>query len=35
MLVDTNDASLDREFCGLRTVCTGYDDYVLYRVGSA
>jgi predicted polyphosphate/ATP-dependent NAD kinase len=35
LLVDTNDAALDGEFCGLRTVCTGYDDYLLYRVGSA
>jgi predicted polyphosphate/ATP-dependent NAD kinase len=34
LLVDTNDVALDGEFCGLRTVCTGYDDYLLYRVGS-
>jgi predicted polyphosphate/ATP-dependent NAD kinase len=32
LLVDTNDAVLDRELCGLRTICTGYDDHVLYRV---
>lgn len=34
LLVDTNDLELDAEFCGLRTVCTGYDDYLLYRIGS-
>jgi len=34
LLVDTNDVALDRELCGLRAVCTGYDDHVLYRVGN-
>ncbi len=34
LLVDTNDADLDREFNGLRSINTGYDDFVLYRVGS-
>lgn len=34
LLVDTNDAALDRELCGLRVVCTGYDDHVLYRVSN-
>ena len=34
LLVDTNDATLDREFSGLRSINTGYDDYVLYRIGA-
>lgn len=34
LLVDTNDAALDRELCGLRMICTGYDDHVLYRVSN-
>ncbi|MEP4484704.1 MAG: ATP-NAD kinase family protein [Halioglobus sp.] len=33
LLVDTNDPSLDHELSGLKTVITGYDDRVLYRVG--
>lgn len=32
LLVDTNDAALDRAMCGLHTITTGYDDHVLYRV---
>ena len=32
LLVDTNDAALDRELCGYRVINTGYDDQVLYRV---
>jgi predicted polyphosphate/ATP-dependent NAD kinase len=35
LLVDTNDVALDQEFCGLRTINTGYDDHLLYRVGTA
>lgn len=34
LLVDTNDTALDLELCGLRTICTGYDDHVLYRVSN-
>lgn len=34
LLVDTNDAALDRAFSGLRRINTGYDDYLLYRVGA-
>lgn len=34
LLVDTNDPGLDRELCGYREVITGYDDRILYRVGS-
>ena len=34
LLVDTNDVELDRALCGLRTVTTGYDDHVLYRVAT-
>lgn len=33
LLVDTNDTELDAQLSGLRTVITGYDDQVLYRVG--
>ncbi|MEP6391161.1 MAG: ATP-NAD kinase family protein [Halioglobus sp.] len=33
LLVDTNDPSLDHDLSGLKTVTTGYDDRVLYRVG--
>jgi len=33
MLVDTNDPDLDRTLCGLWRINTGYDDYLLYRVG--
>lgn len=32
MLLDTGDASLDLELAGLRTVITGYEDRVLYRL---
>ena len=35
LLVDTNDAALDREFSGLWTINTGYDDYLLYRLGES
>lgn len=35
LLVDTNDAELDLELSGLRRIVTGYDDYLLYRVGNA
>ncbi|MCB1703305.1 MAG: ATP-NAD kinase family protein [Halioglobus sp.] len=34
LLVDTNDAALDRELCGYRVINTGYDDFVLYRVSA-
>jgi len=34
LLVDTNDPALDRELCGWRTVITGYDDKILYRVAT-
>ncbi len=34
LLVDTNDPALDRELCGWRSVITGYDDRILYRVGT-
>lgn len=34
LLVDTNDPDLDRAFCGYRPVITGYDDQVLFRVGT-
>ena len=33
LLVDTNDPALDRELAGLKTVITGYDDRILYRIG--
>jgi predicted polyphosphate/ATP-dependent NAD kinase len=32
LLVDTNDTALDAQLCGLRTIITGYDDQLLYRV---
>lgn len=32
LLVDTNDPALDRELCGWRSIITGYDDRILYRV---
>lgn len=35
LLVDTNDPALDRELCGWRTVITGYDDRILYRIATA
>ncbi len=34
LLVDTNDVALDRAMCGLRSITTGYDDQVLYRVST-
>tara|TARA_R110002124_G_scaffold71090_3_gene190520 strand:- start:206 stop:1348 length:1143 start_codon:yes stop_codon:yes gene_type:complete len=34
LLVDTNDAALDRELCGYRVINTGYDDNILYRVSA-
>jgi predicted polyphosphate/ATP-dependent NAD kinase len=34
LLVDTNDVALDLALCGLRTVTTGYDDHILYRVST-
>jgi len=34
LLVDTNDPALDRELCGWRTVITGYEDRILYRVAT-
>lgn len=34
LLVDTNDPALDRELCGWRSVITGYDDRILYRVAT-
>jgi len=32
LLVDTNDLQLDKELCGYRTILTGYDDHILYRL---
>ena len=34
LLVDTNDTELDQALCGYRTVVTGYDDQILYRVAT-
>tara|TARA_R110002072_G_scaffold146456_3_gene293297 strand:+ start:6159 stop:7298 length:1140 start_codon:yes stop_codon:yes gene_type:complete len=34
LLVDTNDAALDLDLCGMRVIVTGYDDCILYRVSS-
>ena len=34
LLVDTNDPELDRALCGWRTVITGYEDRILYRVAA-
>lgn len=34
LLVDTNDPVLDRELCGLRSLLTGYDDHILYRLAT-
>lgn len=34
LLVDTGDAELDRELCGLWPVTTGYEDQILYRVAT-
>jgi predicted polyphosphate/ATP-dependent NAD kinase len=33
LLVDTDDAELDRDWSGLIEVITGYDDRMLYRIG--
>ena len=32
LLVDTNDPALDSELCGWRTIVTGFDDRILYRI---
>lgn len=34
LLVDTNDPGLDQELCGWRSIVTGYDDRILYRVAT-
>ena len=34
LLVDSNDPELDRELSGYREIITGYDDRILYPVGS-
>ncbi|MEZ5573295.1 MAG: ATP-NAD kinase family protein [Halioglobus sp.] len=34
LLVDTNDAELDRALCGYRSINTGYDNHVLYRISN-
>lgn len=34
LLVDTNDAALDRDLCGYRVINTGWDDHVLYRIAA-
>jgi predicted polyphosphate/ATP-dependent NAD kinase len=34
LLVDTNDPDLDRELSGYYAILTGYDDHILYRVGT-
>jgi predicted polyphosphate/ATP-dependent NAD kinase len=34
LLVDTNDPELDRELCGYYSILTGYDDHIIYRVGT-
>jgi predicted polyphosphate/ATP-dependent NAD kinase len=34
LLVDTNDAALDLDLCGMRMIVTGYDDCILYRVST-
>jgi hypothetical protein len=33
-LVDSNDPGLDTELIGFRSVITGYDDQILYRIDS-
>ncbi|MDP4943976.1 MAG: hypothetical protein NWQ48_00545, partial [Alishewanella sp.] len=33
LLADTGDVALDRELQGLISVLTGYNDYVIYRLG--
>ncbi|MBQ24418.1 MAG: ATP-NAD kinase [Alcanivorax sp.] len=34
LLVDSGDAKLDKQLCGLWPVTTGYEDQILYRVGT-
>lgn len=34
LLVDTNDSVLDQSLCGYRSVITGYDDQILYRIAA-
>ncbi len=34
LLVDSNDPELDASFCGYQRVLVGYQDYVLYPIGS-
>jgi len=34
LLVDTNDPELDQALSGYRTIVTGYDDHILYRVAT-
>ena len=34
LLVDSGDAALDKQLCGLWPVATGYEDQILYRVGT-
>ena len=34
LLVDTNDPRLDSELAGLHRITTGYDDHILYRLGT-
>lgn len=34
LLVDTNDHGLDQALSGYRTIVTGYDDHILYRVAT-
>ena len=34
MLIDTGDAGLDLELCGLRRVITGYEESALLRVSN-
>ena len=34
LLVDSGDAELDKQLCGLWPVTTGYEDQILYRVGA-
>ena len=34
LLVDTNDSVLDQSLCGYRSIITGYDDQILYRIAA-
>ena len=34
LLVDTGDAALDQQLCGLWPITSGYQDTLLYRVGT-